>query len=112
MRMLTDRMSSKATDLAHLSSSLSELTSHLHLGGFNNSTQPDQERGVTMIPSIINISEKKFEAQCQTFIDVDHEVRHHMGDLLILEFMGYGNLPKTYKNGLTHIIEKVKKRLC
>ena len=36
MRMLTDRMTSKATDLAHLSSSLSELTSHLHLGGFNN----------------------------------------------------------------------------
>ena len=35
-----------------------------------------------------------------------------MTDMLILEYMGFSSLPKTYKLGLACIVEKVKKRLA
>lgn len=35
-------------------------------------------------------------------------LRQFVSDLAILDYLGYGNLPKQYKNSLAHIVEKTK----
>ena len=57
-------------------------------------------------------SETSLEKQALSFIDRDHEVRHHISESTILEFLGYGHLDKTLKQGLAHVIEKAKRKAC
>ena len=43
---------------------------------------------------MLNVSEQALEKQVEQFIENDHDTRHYADEMQLLDFLGYGNLPR------------------